>query len=77
MKKTIAEALANMNVQVRGVGHDEMKAYWDKWVGQRVQVHSTGEIHEVVHAQMLMGEQLKLDNGAWVAPWQVTVVSAE
>lgn len=67
--------LLNMNVQIRGVSQNEMSAYWDKWVGQRVRIKNSSDIKSVVHAQMLMGEQLKLEDGSWVAPWQVEVVA--
>jgi hypothetical protein len=67
--------LANMNVQVRGVSKNEMNAYSDKWVGQRVRVRRTGDIKTVVHAQMLMGEDLKLEDGSWVSPWEVQVIT--
>jgi hypothetical protein len=68
-------SLAAMKVQIRGVGRDEMNAYSDKWVGQRVRLLKTGSVHTIVHAQMLMGEQLKLDNGSWVTPWDIKVIT--
>lgn len=67
--------LLNMNVQIRGVSQNEMSAYSDKWVGRRVRIKNSSDIKSVVHAQMLMGEQLKLEDGSWVAPWQVEVVA--
>lgn len=67
--------LLNMNVQVRGVSQGEINSYSDKWVGQRVRVRKTGTVHSVIHAQMLMGEELKLDDNSWVAPWEVEVIT--
>lgn len=67
--------LASMKVQIRGVSRDEMAAYTDKWVGRRVRVRKTGSVHTIVHAQMLMGEQLKLDNDSWTEPWNVEVIT--
>lgn len=61
--------------QVRGVGWDEIQSYSDKWTGQQVRVRRTGGIKTIVHAQMLMGEQWKLDDGTWVAPWDVEVIT--
>lgn len=68
-------SLASMKVQIRGVSQGEINSYYDKWVGQRVRVRKTGTVHSVIHAQMLMGEELKLDNNSWVAPWEVEVVT--
>lgn len=66
--------LANMNVQIRSVSQQKMDDYWNKWVGQKVKkkpyMRDENE-YTVVHAQMLMGEDLKLDNGEWVSPWQL------
>lgn len=68
-------SLASIKVQVRGVGWDEMAAYSDKWVGHRVRLCKTGSVHTIVAAQMLMGEQLKLDNDSWVTPWDIKVIT--
>ncbi len=67
--------LLNTKVQIRGVSQSEMQSYSDKWVGQQVQVRRTGDIKTVVHAQMLMGEDLKLDDGSWVSPWDIKVIT--
>ena len=67
--------LLGANVQIRSVGWDQMREYSDKWVGQQVKVRQTGDIKTVVHAQMLMGEELKLDGNSWVAPWEVDVIT--
>ena len=67
--------LLNIGVKVRSVGSEEIRAYSDKWVGKRVRVRRTGDIKTVVHAQMLMGEDLKLDDSSWVSPWEVDVIT--
>jgi hypothetical protein len=67
--------LLNMNVQVRSVSQSDMQSFSDKWVGKRVRVRRTGDIKTVVHAQMLMGEDLKLDDSSWVSPWEVDVIT--
>lgn len=68
-------SLASMKVQIRGVSQGEINSYYDKWVGQRVRLLKTGSVHTIVHAQMLMGEELKLDNGSWVTPWDIKVIT--
>ena len=67
--------LLNMNVQVRSVSQNAINSYYDKWVGKRVRMRRGGAVHTVVHAQMLMGEELKLDNGSWTEPWNVEVIT--
>lgn len=61
--------------QVRSVGWGEIQSYSDKWTGQQVRVRRTGGIKTIVHAQMLMGEQWKLDDGVWVTPSDVEVIT--
>ena len=68
-------SLASMKVQIRGVSQDDINSYSDKWVGHRVRLLKTGTVHTIIHAQMLMGEQLKLDNDSWVTPWDVKLIT--
>ena len=67
-------SLANVTVQFHGIGHDEMADYSKKWVGQKVKkkpyLRDETE-YTVVHAQKVMGEALKLNNGEWVKPWEL------
>lgn len=85
-EELVDEGFENTNVQYHGVSDQDTDAFATEWVGKKVQrfkrLHGemspspVGPVHTVVHAQVIMGKALKLDNDEWVKPWEVKQVDS-
>ena len=66
--------LLNAKVTVQSISQKQMDDFWNLWVGKKVKKKAylrDDKEYTVVHAQMVMGQDLKLDNGEWVRPWEL------